>query len=274
MASEHDGYVLARTEDERQRLLEQARVWAPATQRALANAGLAAGQHALDVGCGPGAVMRLMAERVGAEGRVTGTDIDAGMGRASVAALNAEGPPVFDFVDADLAAERPLPGSYDLVFARLVLFHMNDVQAALRRLWDAVRPGGALLVMDYDTSGIRGYPALAPVDRAMRLLNDAFRRGGRDIEAGTRLPAWFVQSGIGRPDGCVADGLVLPMRAAMPMLRGVVGSLRPLIVQTGMASAGALDDLDAELATVAAGPAGLTHVARIPDLVSTWKRKT
>ena len=38
---------------------------------------LSEGMSALDVGAGPGAVMRLMADRVGPQGRVTGIEIDA-----------------------------------------------------------------------------------------------------------------------------------------------------------------------------------------------------
>jgi len=39
-------------------------------------AGIAPGARMADVGCGPGAVLRLLAERVGAEGRAIGIDAD------------------------------------------------------------------------------------------------------------------------------------------------------------------------------------------------------
>ena len=42
----------------------QARAWRPATEALLDHVGLAPGGSCLDVGCGPGETMRLMAERI------------------------------------------------------------------------------------------------------------------------------------------------------------------------------------------------------------------
>ena len=41
----------------------------------------------------------------------------------------------------DVAQDAPLPGApFDLVYARLLLFHLPQRVAVLRRLWDAVHP--------------------------------------------------------------------------------------------------------------------------------------
>ena len=60
-----DGYVHTRDAREYQRLRDQARMWQGATAGVLAAVGLGPGMSCLDVGSGPGAVMRLMADRVG-----------------------------------------------------------------------------------------------------------------------------------------------------------------------------------------------------------------
>ena len=54
-----DGYVLARTSAEYQRLRAQARLWEQVTAQALDRLGIGAGMRCLDVGCRPGEVMRL-----------------------------------------------------------------------------------------------------------------------------------------------------------------------------------------------------------------------
>ena len=66
---EPDGYVLARTASEYERLRDQAAIYAPFTDRVLALAGLQEGKSVLDGGCGPGEVIRLMARRVGPAAR-------------------------------------------------------------------------------------------------------------------------------------------------------------------------------------------------------------
>src|SRR5882724_15170 len=81
-------YALGRTAPEYEQLRTQARAWEPATGRLLDLVGLGAGASCLDAGCGPGETMRLMAERVGPDGRVLGVDVDAPLGAAALVALH------------------------------------------------------------------------------------------------------------------------------------------------------------------------------------------
>src|SRR5215470_5961906 len=120
-----DTYALGRTPGEHERLRAQARVWEPATDRLLDQVGLAAGASCLDAGSGPGETMRLMAQRVGPEGRVLGVDVDASLGAAAVDSLHAAGHRQCRFAAHDLTAGGPVPGApFDLVYARLLLFHL------------------------------------------------------------------------------------------------------------------------------------------------------
>src|SRR5215469_16929840 len=96
-----DGYVLARTSDEYQRLRRQARLWEQVTAQALDRVGIGAGMSCLDVGSGPGEVMRLMAERVGASLRVTGLDNDGRVGQEAVGVLRATVVWQFELIRAD-----------------------------------------------------------------------------------------------------------------------------------------------------------------------------
>src|SRR4051812_13956142 len=135
-------YVLGREPEEHERLREQAGFWEAASARLLDRIGLGPGDRCLDAGCGPGATMRLMAERVGRFGEVVGVDLDGELG-AQVADH-----PQCRFVQGDV---RDAPGGpYDLVFARLLLLHADDPAALLAQLWAQVAPGGHLVVQDYD----------------------------------------------------------------------------------------------------------------------------
>ncbi len=84
-----DGYVHAR---DAERISAPARSGADVAARDRGGArrvGLKPGMSCLDVGSGPGAVMRLMADRVGPQGRVTGIEIDAKLGAQALADLRA-----------------------------------------------------------------------------------------------------------------------------------------------------------------------------------------
>jgi ubiquinone/menaquinone biosynthesis C-methylase UbiE len=109
-------YSLGSTPREYERLRAQARVWEAATGRVLGQVGLAKGASCLDAGCGPGETTRLLAERVGARGRVTGMDTDSSVGILAVEMLHRTGHRQCDFVAHDLTASEPVPGApFDLV---------------------------------------------------------------------------------------------------------------------------------------------------------------
>ena len=84
--------------------------------------GLIFPMSCLDVGSGPGAVMRLMADRVGPEGRVTGIEIDGALGAEALQDLRREGGAGFEQITADLLKlEAPAGVPFDLTFCRLLL---------------------------------------------------------------------------------------------------------------------------------------------------------
>lgn len=265
-----EDYVLGRTTAEHQRLVAQAQVWSPATRSALARAGLSAGMSALDVGCGTGASMRLMADVVGPSGRVTGLDADAALGAQALGVLKAQGPDIFAFVAGDVGAATSIDSEkFDLVFARLLLIHASDPVATLRRLWDWVKPGGVLLVMDYDLTALRTLSPHPVVSRAIALITEMFRALGKDVEVGTRMSERFRSAGLGAPDGCDVWSHIQLNSPGVGMVRAVLASLRAAGVAAGHVDAATMDAVDAQLGVI---PAGEMFV-RMPDMVATWKRR-
>ena len=70
-------YAFGRSRAEYDRLIEQAELFRPLTERMLLAAGIKGGMHVLDVGCGVGDVTFLVATLMGREGSVVGVDLDA-----------------------------------------------------------------------------------------------------------------------------------------------------------------------------------------------------
>ncbi len=70
-------YAFGRSRAEYERLIEQAELFRPLTERMLLAAGITRGMQVLDVGCGVGDVSFLVAALVGPEGSVVGVDLDA-----------------------------------------------------------------------------------------------------------------------------------------------------------------------------------------------------
>jgi ubiquinone/menaquinone biosynthesis C-methylase UbiE len=266
------GYALARAPQEYERLRAQSRVWEAATTRVLDEVGLAPGQSCLDAGCGPGETMRLLAERVGPSGAVTGVDVDATVGEAAIAMLRAHGHDQCRFAQVDLTADRSIAGArFDLVYARLLLYHLPDRIAVLRRLWDAVAPGGHLVVQDYDVRSVDVVPTLETVEEFKRVVVAAFSAAGCDVHVGARLPELFAQAGIGIADGTDVAGRLQRLADAQTLFTGVYSGVLSTAIAHGFSSQQRAAMWRSEFAR---------DVERFPDrpafwplLVGAWKRK-
>ena len=105
--------------------------------------GVASGWSCLEVGAGNGSIADWLCQRVGPTGRVLATDIDPRF----VDQLRRENLKVRAH---DIRTDEFAAGAFDVVHARLLLSHLPDPDAALAKLVTAVRPGGWLLVEDFD----------------------------------------------------------------------------------------------------------------------------
>jgi ubiquinone/menaquinone biosynthesis C-methylase UbiE len=128
--------------------------WRHAAAEALA---LSPGDTVVEMGCGSGANLPYLRERVGSDGRVVGIDLTRpllerarGRGDAGLAEADATRPPVHEA---------------DAVLASFVCGMLDDPGAAVDRWCDLAGPGGRVALLDATpTTGLVGRP-----------LNPAFR---------------------------------------------------------------------------------------------------
>jgi SAM-dependent methyltransferase len=263
-----DSYVLARTSDEYRRLRLQASLWESATARLLDQVGLTPGMRCLDVGCGPGEVMRLLAERVGPDGSVTGIDVDGAIGKEAVEVLRATVATPVEFVEGDLF-DLDMP-RFDVVYMRLILMHVPDPLAVLRRIDDWVAPGGILVVQDYDTSAMDTWPRLACWDEFTRVMDGVFEHTGGDPRCGLHMPRHFIDAGIGAPDGTDVASVLAPLADTKGFFQASYTSALPAAIRFGITTQ---EKGDACLADMTAAAADRGNFVRLPSMVGAYKRK-
>jgi len=112
-------------------------------------AGVRAGERALDVGSGPGALTTELVARLGADA-VTAVDPSPPF----VEALRERLPGV----SASQAAAEALPfgdGEFDTALAQLVVHFMKDPVAGLREMGRVTKPGGVIATCVWDHAGER-----------------------------------------------------------------------------------------------------------------------
>ena len=265
-----DGYVHTRDTAEYQRLRDQAEMWRRATEELLDRIGLEPGMSCLDVGAGPGAVMRLMADRVGPQGRVAGIEIDSGLGAQALGDLSAQGGAAFELIEADATALAESPGApFDLTYCRLFLMHMAEPVAMLEKMLYWTKPSGIVAAQEFDFGAIAVEPICPAMAEFNRLFESVFRAHGRNLRAGRQLPAQFEAAGIGAPDGTLAEAKFLPLKDMGQMLIGVYQSLFPAAAALGIADQARADQFKADMAEAASDG---RYYCLTPILIGAWKR--
>jgi ubiquinone/menaquinone biosynthesis C-methylase UbiE len=207
-------------EDERRRHAGIARLWDAGTFELLARLGVAPGWRCVEIGAGAGSVARWLAERVGREGHVLATDLDTGL-------LNGLDAPGVVIRPLDVLADELPVGSFDLVYARLLVEHVGA--QAINRMLPALRPGGLLVVEDYDCAVLFSHPPSDAEERVNRAIIDVMSRAGWDPYLGRKLAAELISAGLmdvraegracvvrgGTPEADFARLTLLALRARM-----------------------------------------------------------
>lgn len=159
-------------------------------------AGVARGQRALDVGCGPGALTAELVARVGAS-HVTAVDPSPSF----VAAARARFPGA-SVLEAPAEALPFGAALFDVALAQLVVHFMSDPVAGLSEMRRVTRPDGVVAACVWDLAG--GSSPLEPFWRVVRRFDPAV--ADESERPGTReghLLALFRAAGLRDVRGAV-----------------------------------------------------------------------
>ncbi|MGI5451948.1 class I SAM-dependent methyltransferase [Streptomyces sp. CA-249302] len=160
----------------------------------LSSLGDLSGRRCLETGAGGGSIAGWLAGAVGPGGRVLATDVN-------LRHLPPE--PPYEVLRHDLETEPVPDGPWDVIHARLVLLHLPGREGVLRRLAEALAPGGALVVEDF-ASTFRRLVLAAPTPEAADLIElyhtvlveHVLPAHGNDPAWACRAPAAMLEAGL------------------------------------------------------------------------------
>ncbi|WP_200308790.1 class I SAM-dependent methyltransferase [Streptomyces adelaidensis] len=168
----------------------------PWSRKALENTGVGPGWRCLEVGGGGGSLGDWLGERVGPDGEVLVTDLDPRW------AVQRQLPANVRLLTHDITRD-PMPGDgdFDLVHARLVLLHLPERTRVLERLTGALRPGGWLVLEEFDCGWT---PVLATPDgeagalfeRVHGALLEALGQAGAEPLWGRQVVGEMMRAGL------------------------------------------------------------------------------
>ena len=193
-------YVLGHSQREIRRLMTQAAILRPVTERLLRNAQIGPGMRVLDLGCGAGDVSFLAAQFVGPTGLVVGIDRSREVLGLAAERAQAAGLRNISFEQASVEAFSS-PEPFDLVVGRYILIHQADPVGFLRAAARLVSPGGCIAF--HEIRLLRSFDSQPPVPMWQltgNLIQMACQSALPHYDVSDRLIECFSEAGLPQPD--------------------------------------------------------------------------
>lgn len=255
------GYVLdSAWHAERARLDSLTALYDPGTLAICDRIGLASGWRCLDVGAGTGTLAQAMVARVAPAGSVVAADLDLRF-------LAPLAGPRLETIALDVTKDSLPRAEFDLVHSRLLLEHLPARGEALSNIIRVARPGGWVLVEDFDwVTALVADPPSDIHSRVARAIRSLFTRHGYDAHYGRSLPRRLRAAGL-VDVATHAESIQVdadPVRG-VPQWELLADQLAPLLIAHGLVDQ---DELDAFHALLHDGHT----VCYSPLMVSCWGR--
>jgi SAM-dependent methyltransferase len=225
-------------DEERARLSGMETLWDPGSRALIDELGIGNGWKCLEVGAGGGSLVEWMAGR-GAS--VLAVDIDTRF----VDALASDS---IEVRRMDVRTDELPQAEFDLVHARLVLEHLSDRTQILQRLAGTLRPGGWIVIEDYDWSCF-GFGGEDPsISRAAEAILGFMAQAGFERDYGRRIVAEIADAGFTEVRGEGRARVIDSDSPGFDFFRLSFESLRAPVVDAGLLSPEEADAASARFA--------------------------
>jgi SAM-dependent methyltransferase len=264
-------YLLGETSGEHGRLIRQAHIFGPFTERLFREAGVDTGQRVLDVGSGVGDVALLAARLVGPSGTVIGVERDPNTVATASSRASAAGLANVRFIQGEVGSFA-ITESFDAVVGRFIIEFLPDADAAMRSLASLLRPGGVMAFQDACWGTWLDLNQSFPLrGKCVSLIHKAFACSGAHMDMERVLFRAIQEAGLPSP----TMRIEVPIGDDPNIVRyayDIFSTLLPRMREYGLSlnEVGDLETLDSRLE---AERLAAREFASTQALVSAWSRK-
>ena len=264
-------YVLGHSKREIQRLIRQAALFGPVTERLLRTINVRPGMRVLDLGCGAGDVSFLAAKLVGPNGAVVGIDRNQEVLNVAAERASAAGFRQIRFEQVSVESfSSDVP--FDVIIGRYVLIFQPDPVEFLRAAARLVSRGGHIAFHEGRTSRTFDSQPVVPLwQLATNALRLAAQSALRYYDVTDRFVQVFLEAGLPTPrlfcEIPMGGGADLPFYSWMAE---TLESLLPELIKNGVPPESlGIDKLESRLrdGVVSAG-----SQIELPGQVCAWAR--
>lgn len=193
MSSFGDQYILSSGRSGQDRLRMLCDIHDPQTRDLLKRAGLSASHRYVEFACGLGYVARWAATQAHS---VTAVDLSEEHLAEAQRLAESEGLTNIEFLNRNIYDHGLPPDAFDISYSRWVMVHLKQPVDAMRRIRDALKPGGVMVCEEVDLSAIYTEPPTSEYEEYRNLALKSGGQRGVDYEGGRKLHTWARQAGF------------------------------------------------------------------------------
>ena len=198
MTEKTTDYILGVGDAGAKRLHLLHQVYGPGTERLLSDLGLVQGMRVADVGCGVGTVALWMACQVGQSGSVVCVDNSAEQLALVRQSAEEKRHSNMRYLEANADRIDLADASFDIVYCRFLLDHLEDPLAALAEMRRLVKPQGILVSETIDFTGMTTDPPSSAYSNEVAYMQQLSAVRGVDAGSGMKIHSLFRQIGFPR----------------------------------------------------------------------------
>lgn len=193
---EDNDYILGTHDAEIERLRLQHALWRPQVLDCWRRAGIGPGQTVIDIGCGPGFASIDLAEAVGPSGNVLGIERSPRYIEHARALCAARGLGNVAFRQRDVMTDALDVDGADAAWCRWLAIFLPDPGLLVRKMADALKPGGRLLFHEYvHYETYQSAPASARLAEFVQQVMASWRESGGEPNVARELPRHLGDAG-------------------------------------------------------------------------------
>ena len=195
MTNRESDYVGRGSEEEVMRLELQAAALSEIIDQEIDAMNIQSGMSILDAGCGSGAVTRKLAGKAH-PAKVTGIDFDQVFLDYAKSIVEDENIDNVEYELGDVDNLSYSDESFDRVYCRLVLMHVQDPVKTVKELKRVTRKGGLIAISDQDDDAILVHPYMPNLTNIWRRYGEWAKTQGMDRSIGRQLYSILSQAGL------------------------------------------------------------------------------
>ena len=262
-------YIIRGGVEGRERLRILSRVLQKTTLQLFHEAGVKAGMHCLDLGCGGGDVSVDLAGIVGPAGKVVGVDIDHSKIEIARNEAIQQNLANVEFIAEDIYKAQT-GDSYDVAYARFLLTHLKVPSSMLELMYSKLKHGGVVIIEDIDFRGHFTFPENDAYNRYVQLYTEASIKADGHPHIGSQLPILLKEAGFEK----IGMNIIQPAgtKGEVKYLAAItMENIADTVVRLGLADREEIDTIIPELYRIAEDE---NVVVSMPRIVQAWGYRT